>query len=204
MARQKQGHFHRLPGERRERPITCMYTALEFEKHACDGSRRFQTGGGIYLGKGFLYLAQQQTNKTPKPFYLNQVSFLNTNATLLPQHFLLSVGLLLVLCNQEGSHCLWKVVITEQNGLPNPVGLPQKEALATGENRVLYQPKSLCSEVLRMYLLFFNATLPADKQALFKVLPHGLVRWLREEKPELNPWAPHSGRGELTFNKLIL
>lgn len=52
MARQKQGHFHRLPGERKERPITCMYAALEFEKHAPDGSSRFQTGGGVCGGKG--------------------------------------------------------------------------------------------------------------------------------------------------------
>lgn len=52
MARQKQGHFHRLPGERKERPITCMYAALEFEKHAPDGSSWFQTGGGVCGGKG--------------------------------------------------------------------------------------------------------------------------------------------------------
>lgn len=52
MARQKQGHFHRLPGEREEWPITCMCAALEFEKHAPDGSSRFQTGGGVCGGKG--------------------------------------------------------------------------------------------------------------------------------------------------------
>lgn len=51
--------------------------------------------------------------------------------------------------------------------------------LTTQENQVLYQPNSLCTEVLDTYLLFFNAT-TAHKQALFKVLPCGLVTWLGE------------------------
>lgn len=171
MARQKQGHFHRLPGERRERAITCMCTALESERHACSGSGWFQTGGGVYSGKGFLDLVQT-TNKTPKPFRLNQVSFLNTNATLLPQSFPVSVGLLLVLCTQEGSHCLWEVVIREQNALPNPVSLPQKEVLTThGESgfvtsqtacaqrfceRTRYSSVLHCQQTSRHYLKSFH------------------------------------------------
>ena len=124
---------------------------------------------------------RQQTNKPPKVSCHNQAAFLNTNGPPLPQYFLFSVSLQLVLCTQEGSHCPWEGVVREPDVLLNPAGLSQKEMLRTLERIEFLARQIGCAQRSRVCAyVFFTATLPIEKQALLKVLPRGLVRWPTE------------------------